>query len=190
MANGQDKILAIVCVLLLILSIGYFYLTTTPSEDLVLKSTRDYTNGNTNKYITAENLYELIYDSNVTNDPYIISIRNAENYSNGHIPGAVNIGLSSLFDKENFETLPKDKTIVVYCFTGHTASQATALLNVNGFDAYSLKWGMCSWTDNDSVAANKYFTGGAGYDVVSDTSGGATFSQQYPIEKMPVNFRC
>jgi len=34
MANGQDKILAIVCVLLLVLSVGYFYLTTSPEEEV------------------------------------------------------------------------------------------------------------------------------------------------------------
>ena len=47
MANGQDKILAIVCVLLLVLSAGYFYLTTSPEEevesDVILSATIDYT---------------------------------------------------------------------------------------------------------------------------------------------------
>ena len=45
MANGQDKILAIVCVGLLILSAGYFYLTTSSEEeiesDIILSAAMD-----------------------------------------------------------------------------------------------------------------------------------------------------
>jgi hypothetical protein len=46
MTNNQDKILAVVCALLLVLSVGYFYLTTSPEEeiesDMILSATRDY----------------------------------------------------------------------------------------------------------------------------------------------------
>jgi len=41
---------------------------------------------------------------------------------------------------------------VVYCYTGHTGSQTTALLNLLGYDATNLLFGMCSWTNNTEVA--------------------------------------
>jgi rhodanese-related sulfurtransferase len=107
--------------------------------------------------ITAESLYDRLNDNDTTNDSFILSIRKAEHYELGHIPGAINIGITSLFTEENLAKLPYDNQIVVVCYTGHTASQATALLNAIGYNATALKWGMCSWTTNSTVTADKYY---------------------------------
>ena len=188
MTNVQDKILSIVCVLLLVLSAGYFYLTTTPEEeiepDIILNATIDYAK-DSNKYINATYLHTLITDDNTTNDPYILSIRKAEHYALGHIPGAVNIGYTSVFTEENLETLPKDKQIVVYCYTGHTAAQTTALLNTMGYNALCLLWGMCSWTNDSTVAANKYFTEGNDYPTESVTTENS-LTPQATVKIIPV----
>ena len=197
MANGQDKILAIVCVGLLILSAGYFYLTTSSEEeiesDIILGAAMDYAE-DSNRYINATYLHQLIIDDDTTNDPYILSIRSIEHYALGHIPGAINIGYTSVFTEENLETLPKDRQIVVYCYTGHTAAQTTALLNTMGYNALCLLWGMCSWTNDSNVAANKYFTGGSDYPTVSGTDPGSagttytgnSFAPQSSVKTMPV----
>ncbi len=37
--------------------------------------------------------------------------------------------------------LPDDKTIYLYCYSGQTAGQTTALLNVAGFDVKSVRYG-------------------------------------------------
>jgi len=107
--------------------------------------------------ITAEALYDRLVDNDSTNDPFVLSIRKAQDYELGHIPGAINIGFTSLFSEENLASLPYDNQIVVVCYTGHTASQATALLNALGYNATALKWGMCSWTTNSTVTVNKCF---------------------------------
>jgi sulfur-carrier protein adenylyltransferase/sulfurtransferase len=197
MANGQDKILAIVCVGLLILSAGYFYLTTSPEEemesDIILSASMDYAK-DSSKYINATYLHTLITDNDTTNDPYILSIRSTEHYALGHIPGAINIGYKSVFTEENLETLPKDRQIVVYCYTGHTAAQTTALLNTMGYNALCLLWGMCSWTNDSNVAVNKYFTGGSDYPTVSGrdpgsigaTYTGNSFAPQSSVKTIPV----
>ena len=155
MTNKQDKILATICVILLLFSMVFFYYTNDMEEEETisdaLSATRTYTTAGISSNMNAEDLYGLINDDNTSNDPYILSIRRAEHYALGHIPGAVNIGLTSLFTEENLAKLPTDRQIVVYCYTGHTAAQATALLNVNGYDAVCLKHGMCSWTTDSSV---------------------------------------
>ena len=187
MTNNQDKILAVVCALLLVLSVGYFYLTTSPEEeiesDMILSAIRDYAK-DSDKYINATYLHTLITDDDTTNDPYILSIRSAEHYALGHIHGAVNIGYTSVFTEENLETLPKDKQIVVYCYTGHTAAQTTALLNTMGYDALCLLWGMCSWINDSTVAANKYFTGGNDYPTESVATGNS-FAPQASVRTIP-----
>ena len=35
-----------------------------------------------------------------------------------------------------------DKPVVVYCYTGQTSSQTTAILRLLGYEAYSLSGGM------------------------------------------------
>lgn len=97
------------------------------------------------KLITAQKLYENLNDGNETNNPIILDIRNPKDYALGHIPGAVNISVKDLFTKETLSKLPPDKQIVVYCYTGQTSAQVVAALNMLGYDAYSLKFGMPSW---------------------------------------------
>jgi rhodanese-related sulfurtransferase len=104
------------------------------------------------KNITSEDLFMLLNDDDAGNDPFIISLRNSDDYARGHIPGAVNIGFTALAEKETLAKLPPDRPIVVYCYTGHTGSQATALLNLLGYDATNLLFGMCSWTKDTEVA--------------------------------------
>jgi len=108
-------------------------------------------------YITADSLFDLLNNSDATDDPYILSIRDADDYAVGHIPGAVNILGANVFTEENLANLPTDKQIVVVCYTGHTASQMTALLNLNGYDAVCLKFGMCSWTTNATITESKCY---------------------------------
>jgi len=108
------------------------------------------------KNIAAGNLSALITDGDPNNDPIIISVRKAEDYAKGHIPGAVNIAFTGIAKKENLQKLDPDKQIVVYCYTGRTGSQATAILNVLGYDAKNLLWGMSGWTTDPVLAAKRF----------------------------------
>jgi len=113
-------------------------------------------------YIIAADLnLKIAEDEDMT----IISVRSAEHYAAGHVPGAINIGLGALAD--NLSQIDPDAPVYVYCYTGHSAAQATALLQMLGYDAYSLKFGMCGWTANTAVNMDKCFKADsvAGYDV-------------------------
>lgn len=114
------------------------------------------------KYITAGDLNMKIAEDE---DMTIISVRKAEHYAAGHVPGAINISLGSLAD--NLDKIDPDAPVYVYCYTGHSAAQAVALLNMLGYDAYSLKFGMCSWTIDTAVNAGKCFDASTvqGYEV-------------------------
>ena len=114
------------------------------------------------KYITAADLQIKIAEDE---DMTIISIRNADDYAAGHIPGAINFGLTSLVD--NLSKIDPDLPVYVYCYSGHSAAQAVALLNMLGYDTYSLKFGMCSWSSDAAINMGKCFdaTTVQGYDV-------------------------
>lgn len=75
------------------------------------------------------------------NEPmFILDIRQPDVYAKGHIKGAVNAPWGIAIS-DNLEKLPKDKTIMVYCYTGQTAGQAVALLNMAGLNAKSVNLG-------------------------------------------------
>jgi rhodanese-related sulfurtransferase len=54
--------------------------------------------------------------------------------------GAVNAPFGTAIS-DSLDKLPKDKTIMVYCYTGQTAGQAVVLLNMAGFNAKSVNLG-------------------------------------------------
>jgi len=114
------------------------------------------------KYITAADLNVKIAEGE---DMTILSVRSAEHYAAGHVPGAINIGLGSLVD--NLDKLNPNAPVYVYCYTGHSAAQTVALLQMLGYDAYSLKFGMCGWTADPAVNMGKCFdaSGVQGYEV-------------------------
>jgi rhodanese-related sulfurtransferase len=121
------------------------------------------------KTIQAADLYENLNDGDAENDPYIISLRSAEDYAKGHVPGAVNMSVKTLFTSENLATIPPDKDVVVICYTGQTAGQATAALNMLGYEAYSLLFGMSSWTSDPEVFVKRFNPETHTSDYIIDT---------------------
>ncbi|MGV8979984.1 rhodanese-like domain-containing protein [Clostridium sp.] len=85
-----------------------------------------------------------------------LSVRKAEDFAKGHIAGATNIAWGKGM-QEKFSTLPKDKKIVVYCYTGQTAGQTVAGLKMLGYDAVSLNGGMGTSANAPAGWANKGF---------------------------------
>lgn len=108
------------------------------------------------RFLEAAALFENLNDGDAENDPYIISLRSAEDYAKGHIPGAVNMDVKELFTLENLATIPSEQEVVVVCYTGQAAAQATAALNMLGYDAYSLLHGMSSWTSDPEVFVKRF----------------------------------
>jgi rhodanese-related sulfurtransferase len=94
--------------------------------------------------IAIADVFDNLTDGNTSNDPYIIDYRAAADYTSGHIVNAVNISAGDLVSKIEDGTVPTDKTILNVCYSGQTASCATALLNLMGYEAQNLLFGMCA----------------------------------------------
>ena len=72
--------------------------------------------------------------------PFVLDVREPDEYNAGHISGAVLIPLGQL--GEHLAELPHNKTIVAYCRSGRRSAQAVALLRASGFtNAVSLAGG-------------------------------------------------
>jgi rhodanese-related sulfurtransferase len=130
--------------------------TTSSDEDTIIEAAVATVSA---KYITASDLnLKIAEDEDMT----IISVRAADAYAAGHIPGAINIQMDDLLD--SLDEINPEAPVYVYCYTGHNAGQAVAILNMLGYDAYSLKYGYCSWS---SVSASSCYDASTitSYDV-------------------------
>lgn len=74
-------------------------------------------------------------------DAFVLDVRDADEYAEGHAEGAVLMPLPEVRDR--MAELPKDKPIHVYCGVGQRAYYAVRLLLQNGFDARDISGG---WT--------------------------------------------
>jgi len=84
---------------------------------------------------------------------YIVNYWPKDKYEKGHIPGAVQYTPKhDLNDTTFLNTLPTDKKILVYCFTGQNAAFIVAYLRLLGYNAFTLGFGANSFMHSDLVA--------------------------------------
>ena len=91
----------------------------------------------TNPMISWEDLFAMMDNGD---EPFIVSIRQADVYGEGHITGAMLASWGTDL-AEKVAMLPTDQTVYVYCYSGQTAGQAVALMRMLGIDAISVKSG-------------------------------------------------
>lgn len=73
---------------------------------------------------------------------YIVNYWSAAHYAIGHIPGAIQYTpKESLKLAADLKTLPTNKPIAVYCYTGQTSAFLAAYLRLLGYDAKSILYG-------------------------------------------------
>lgn len=106
--------------------------------------------GQTN--LSVDGFAELLQEGKVA----LVDVRTAEEYAEGHIPGATNID----FYASNFIALfeaavPKDCPVAVYCRTGKRSTEASEKLVKAGYTVYNLLGGFEAWKE-DGQYINKY----------------------------------
>ena len=91
--------------------------------------------------VPRQDLLERVRDGLVT----VLDVRPEEEYSAGHVAGAVNVPLASL--EQYLEALRPDQEIVAYCRGAHCvlAFEAVARLRGQGFKARRLEDGYPEW---------------------------------------------
>ena len=91
--------------------------------------------------IAAGDLVEVIADG----DAVLLDVRTPEEFAAGHVPGALNIDVSSPTFDDEIAALPADDTYVVYCRSGNRSAQAAATMVDAGFeDVYNVDAGLAT----------------------------------------------
>ncbi|HEY3450873.1 MAG TPA: rhodanese-like domain-containing protein [Myxococcales bacterium] len=68
----------------------------------------------------------------VDNGAQVVDVRTPGEYEAGHVEGAVNISVVELKDRLK-ELGPRDRTVIVYCRSGHRSAAAAGILRGAGF---------------------------------------------------------
>ncbi len=76
--------------------------------------------------------------------PYLLDVRQPDEYQSGHIPGASLIPLQEL--PRRIKDLPKDREIICVCRSGNRSHAATQQLTAAGYNAVNLQGGMINWS--------------------------------------------
>jgi rhodanese-related sulfurtransferase len=94
--------------------------------------------------------------ASVFNNPenyFIINYDRKDKYEAGHIPGAIRFKPNATLGIINeMASIPHDKTVVVYCGTGHNSAFVTAYLRLFGYDARTLAFGNNSFMYDKMLA--------------------------------------
>jgi rhodanese-related sulfurtransferase len=118
--------------------------------------------------IIPSDLFDLLNDSNNRNDPFILSVQPKELYDKGHVPGSVWMPITDVCKPENLSKLPPDRKIVVVSNDGQSGSQVSGILNLLGYDAVNLQFGMTGWTYSDDIAPGRFHVWEADFVTFKD----------------------
>ena len=77
-------------------------------------------------------------------DALLLDVREPDEFTAGHIPGAVSLPLSELRDR--FNELPQNRDIWISCGVGQRAYYATRFLVQHGYRAWNLSGGYATYT--------------------------------------------
>lgn len=95
------------------------------------------------KSLSVDDFEQTISDAAIVR----LDVRTPQEYAEGHISSAINIDVQSTdFDAKASATLPKDKTIAVYCRSGKRSKLAAARLVKLGYNVAELNTGFNGWT--------------------------------------------
>jgi rhodanese-related sulfurtransferase len=81
--------------------------------------------------------------TDVPADAFLLDVREPEEWTAGHAPGATHLPLGQL--PQRLDELPRDTDIVCVCRGGGRSAQAAALLAGQGFAVRNLDGGMLAW---------------------------------------------
>ncbi len=95
--------------------------------------------------LTQEELLAAMQGGEV---PLILDVRSAQEFSDGHVPGAVNIEYTQLAERLDEIASRKERPVVVYCETGVRAGIAEKILKRGGFrQVRHLEGDMRAWRE-------------------------------------------
>ena len=81
-------------------------------------------------------------------DLVLLDVRTPSEYTEGHLPKSVNVDvLAPDFEQRAEAVLGKQRSVALYCRSGHRSKQAATLLSRRGIHVYELSTGWLGWVE-------------------------------------------
>lgn len=94
----------------------------------------------------AANEFGQTFDKQ-TNEYVVVDVRTEQEYSEGHIPGSINIPVDEIENRIHELESVKDEPLLLVCRSGSRSMFAVMILANKGFEnLYNLLGGMLAWT--------------------------------------------
>jgi rhodanese-related sulfurtransferase len=122
--------------------------------------------------ISADQLKSALADP--AKAPFLVSVCAPDDFAKAHVPGSINIPRGAFWKPAQLGKLPpRDRMIVTYCYTGTGAIGPATVLNLMGYNAVQLEWGMMGWSRNDAGLgpASRFPESQQNYPVVQGPQG-------------------
>jgi rhodanese-related sulfurtransferase len=136
---------SVIPVILLLAIIGLLFIagcgenTTTETPDLTGQTIQD---------VTAEEAYALIQHNQGDPTFIIIDVRTPEEFTEGHIEGAININFRSENFRSQIDKLNRNNKYLIYCRTGNRSRGALEMMVEMDFkEVNHLSAGIVKWVD-------------------------------------------
>lgn len=78
-----------------------------------------------------------------TQGAIVVDVRQPREWASGHIPDAIHIPLTELPNR--MHQLPRDKTVITVCRSGHRSALAASTLARAGHNVLNLRGGLRAW---------------------------------------------
>jgi len=75
----------------------------------------------------------------------LVDVRTVAEFSQGHIPGALNVDVNDPEFVNTIKTLNKGKPLALYCRSGRRSKLAASKLTGSGINIYDLDYGFLDW---------------------------------------------
>ncbi len=142
----------IICSLIMLLCLCACDINDTKKNDLLVSDATETSdkNGGTDEMAqyTSISMDEAKEIFKTPGDYIILDVRRADEFADGHIPGAINVANESIVDKEPVELPDKQQTIYVYCRSGNRSKQASEKLAKMGYTSIIEFGGILDWKGN------------------------------------------
>jgi rhodanese-related sulfurtransferase len=108
--------------------------------DAIIEHTRH------NPHLTVD--VDAAHDRWEHEQPFVVDVRQPDEFAQGHIPGAVNIPLLDLPDNQDLLPADLDTPVLTVCARGNISLPGVLYLNSLGYrDAHSLTGGITEWVE-------------------------------------------
>lgn len=109
------------------------------TDDKITKSLPPIANAEEIKLLGSHSSNKISFEDgdNIMNyfpeKTHLVDVRTAEEFSNGHVPGAINISVDDI-EKDLVGSFDKEDIFILYCRSGNRSATAAKILVENGYN--------------------------------------------------------